>query len=265
MTDFRSRIELFESRFTFSPDMAILMIHKGGTNPMENVINKNMEQKTAQPNKKAFISFYTKGEEIFNAVSHIVGGALGVAAWIVLMLLAYPNGWHMLAVSAFSLSIIILYTMSALYHFLPNGRAKGVFRIFDHSTIFLLIAGTYTPYCLIALQGTAIGFWVLVVEWVCTVAGIAMTAIGLKNIAVKVINMVLYFTMGWLALVFVPKLFGVVSVSCLVLLLLGGVAYTAGIVFFALGRKKRWFHSIWHLFVLAGTILHFVSVLLMLI
>lgn len=181
------------------------------------------------------------------------------------MLLAYPDGWHMLAVSAFSLSIIVLYTMSALYHFLPNGRAKGVFRIFDHSTIFLLIAGTYTPYCLIALQGTTLGFWVLVVEWSCTVAGIVMTSIGLKNLAVKVINMVLYFTMGWLALIFVPKLFGVVSVSCLVLLLLGGVAYTAGIVFFALGRKKRWFHSIWHLFVLAGTILHFASVLLMLV
>jgi len=228
---------------------------------MEQAVKNDM---IASKRKQGFTSFYTKGEEIFNAVSHIVGGALGVAAWIALLILAYPNGIHMAAVSAFSISIIILYTMSALYHFLPNGRAKGVFRVFDHSTIFLLIAGTYTPYCLIALEGTALGIWVLIIEWICTVAGVTMTAIGLKNKAVKVINMVLYFTMGWLALVFVPKLFGVVPASCLILLLAGGVAYTAGIVFFAYGRKKRWFHSIWHLFVLAGTIMHFASILLLL-
>lgn len=214
--------------------------------------------------KRGFSSFYTKGEEIFNAVSHIVGGAFGIAAWISMLVLAYPNAVHMIAVSGFSVSIIVLYTMSALYHFLPDGRAKGVFRVFDHSTIFLLIAGTYTPYCLIALEDTTLGLVVLIIEWVCAAIGVTMTAIGLKNKAVKVINMVLYFTMGWLALIFIPRLFGVVPTSCLILLLAGGIAYTGGIVFFALGRKKRWFHPIWHLFVLAGTILHFASVLTLL-
>ncbi len=120
--------------------------------------------------KKGFCSFYSKGEEIFNAVSHIVGGAFGLAVWITLTVFSYPSATDIIATSVFAASIVILYTMSALYHFLPSGRAKGVFRIFDHCTIFLLIAGTYTPYCMIALNGTALGLFTLIVEWVCAVA-----------------------------------------------------------------------------------------------
>ena len=215
--------------------------------------------------KKGFSSFYTKGEEIFNAVSHIVGGAFGVAAWIALCMFAYPNGLHMAAVSIFALSVILLYTMSALYHFLPDGRAKGVFRIFDHCTIFLLIAGTYTPFCLIALNASPLAIGILSAEWALAAAGITMNAIAMNNKAVKGISMAFYITMGWLALLGFGKLAGLVSPACLWLLLAGGIAYTGGIVFFALGKKVRYFHAVWHLFDLAGTALHFASILLMLL
>lgn len=210
-------------------------------------------------------SFYSKGEEIFNAVSHIVGGGLGLLAWAVLMAFAYPDVTEMIAVSVFGASIVVLYTMSTLYHFLHEGTAKWVFRIFDHCTIFLLIAGTYTPYCMIALQGTPFGIPILIVEWALAVAGITMNAIGMRSMVVKGISMGLYFSMGWLILIAFQPLISFLSPASLWLLLAGGVAYTGGIVFFALGKKVKYFHSIWHLFDIAGTMLQFASILLMLI
>ena len=218
-----------------------------------------------QPQKKGFLSFYTKGEEIFNAVSHIVGGAMGLAFWIVLAVLAVPDVMALAGVSLFGFGVVVLYTMSALYHFLPDGRAKGVFRIFDHCTIYLLIAGTYSPFCLIALGGTAAGWIVFAVQWACALAGITMNAIAMNNKVVKGISMALYFVEGWMALVLFPLLLETMSLAAILFLLGGGIAYTAGIVFFALGRKVRWFHSVWHLFDLAGTALQFVSILLLLI
>ncbi len=215
--------------------------------------------------KKGFCSFYSKGEEIFNAVSHIAGGAFGLAVWITLTVFSYPSATDIIATSVFAASIVILYTMSALYHFLPSGRAKGVFRIFDHCTIFLLIAGTYTPYCMIALNGTALGLITLIVEWVCAVAGIIMNAVAMNKKAVKRISMALYLIMGWLAVLGFGKLYGMISTASLWLLLAGGIVYTAGIVFYAYGKRVRYFHSVWHLFDIAGTALQFASVLLLII
>ena len=209
-------------------------------------------------------SYYTKGEEIFNAVSHIVGGAFGLAAWVVLLLFSDTVAEY-IAVSAFSVGIIVLYTMSALYHFLPDGRGKAVFRIFDHCTIFLLIAGTYTPYCLIPLYGTAVGWTVLAAEWILAIGGIVMNAIALNNMWVKSISMVLYVVLGWMAVVFLKPLLAVVSALSFAMLVSGGVAYTVGIIFFALGKRVRYFHAVWHLFVLLGTALQFTSILLMLL
>ncbi len=206
---------------------------------------------------------YTKGEEIFNAVSHIVGGAFGLFAWLLLALRAEGTR-EVLAVSAFGFSIIVLYTMSALYHFLPMGRGKRVFRIFDHCTIFLLIAGSYTPYCLIPLYGTTVGIVVLIAQWVCAAGGITMNAIRMNSKFVKGISMTLYVVMGWMAIAFLPALLPRVSAACFWLLLAGGIAYTGGIAFFAFGKKVRYFHSVWHLFVLLGTVLQFASILLML-
>ena len=213
--------------------------------------------------RRGFQSYYTKGEEIFNAVSHIVGGAFGLAAWLTLMCYSRAAAEY-IAVSAFGAGIIVLYTMSALYHFLPSGRAKGVFRVFDHCTIYLLIAGTYTPYCLIPLYGTPVGWAVFAAQWTCAVAGITMNAIALNNKVVKGISMSLYVVMGWMAVVFMPPLIPLISAASFWLLLGGGIAYTVGIAFYAFGKRVRYFHSVWHLFVLLGTVLQFTSILLML-
>lgn len=214
---------------------------------------------------KAPTAMYTFGEEIFNAVTHIVGGAFGLAAWIVLLYFSWGNPVNMTAVSVFGASIVVLYTMSALYHFLPVGGGKYVFRIFDHCTIFLLIAGTYTPYCLIALGGTPMGLGILIAEWSLAVLGITGNAIAMRNKIIKGISMVLYVVMGWMILLGFRTLLEVLSPASFWLLLAGGIAYTAGIVFFALGKKVKYFHSIWHLFDIAGTALQFASILLMLI
>ncbi len=220
---------------------------------MEAVLKKRMEK-----------PLYTKGEEIFNAVSHIAGGAIGLAVWAVLLYLTWGNAVRMLAVSAFGLGIVVLYTMSSLYHFLPSGGGKRVFRVFDHCTIFLLIAGTYTPYCLIPLYGTVMGWTVLAVEWAIAIGGIVMNAIAMNNIVVKSISMVMYFAGGWLAVIFLPMLLKTVPLASVLLLLFGGVAYTAGICFFAFGKRVRYFHSVWHLFTILGTVLQFLSILMLL-
>ena len=220
---------------------------------------------TPKGKKRVFPVFYTKGEEIFNAVSHIVGGAIGLAIWITMLIFAQPDGAAMAAVSVFAASVIILYTMSALYHFLPNGGGKAVFRIFDHCTIFLLIAGTYTPFCVIALGATPLGIGILVAEWTMAVIGITGNAIAMNNRIIKGVSMALYFVMGWLILIAFRPLLAAIPAASFWLLLAGGVAYTAGIVFYAFGKKVRYFHSIWHLFDLAGTVLQFVSILLILI
>ena len=212
-----------------------------------------------------FISFYTKGEEVFNAVSHIVGGGLGLVFWAVLAFLAYPDGMALAGVSLFGFGALALYTMSALYHFLPDGRAKGVFRIFDHCTIFLLIAGTYSPFCLIALGGTVEGWMVFGLQWGLAAVGIAMNAVAMNNKVVKGVSMALYVVLGWMALAVFPQLAAALPAPALWLLLAGGIAYTVGIVFFALGKKMRWFHPVWHLFDIAGTALQFASILLLLL
>jgi hemolysin III len=215
--------------------------------------------------KKTCPMFYTKGEEIFNAVTHIVGGAFGIAALITLLYFAAGNTINSIAVATFAVCITILYTMSALYHFLPCGTGKAVFRVFDHCTIFLLIAGTYTPYCLIALAGTKIGIIILIVEWSLCIAGITMNAIAMNNMIIKSISMVMYVVMGWMITLAFKLLIAAISPASFWLLLLGGVAYTGGIIFFAFGKKVKYFHSIWHLFDLLGTALQFASILLLLI
>ncbi len=209
--------------------------------------------------------FYPKGEELFNAISHIVGGGLGLIFGIACMVVASfnptPNKFAAAAVYAFS--IVMLYTMSALYHFLPQGKAKRVFRIFDHCTIFLLIAGCYTPFCLISFWGTTIGYIILGVEWGLAVLGITFNAVGMRWKAVKVLSMIAYVLMGWMIVPAIPLLLETVSTACFVWLLVGGLAYTVGIIFFALGKKKTYMHCIWHLFVLAGSIFQFISVLML--
>ena len=207
---------------------------------------------------------YGRGEDLFNAVSHIVGGALGVAFCIALCIVASYNPTVNKFVSAgvYSFSIVVLYTMSALYHFFPQGRAKRVFRIFDHCTIFLLIAGCYTPFCLLTFWGSAWGYAILAVEWGLAVLGITFNAINMRWKAVKVLSMIAYVVMGWMIIFSYNSISTLLAKTGLILLITGGISYTIGAIFCGLGTKKKYFHSIFHFFVLLGSTLQFFSILL---
>ncbi len=213
--------------------------------------------------KNGALPVYGKAEELFNAISHIVGGGLGIIFSVIAFIVASfdptPNKYA--AVGIYSISIITLYTMSALYHFLHRGTAKRVFRIFDHCTIFLLIAGCYTPFCLITFWDTLYGKIIFFAEWALAVLGITFNAVGLNWKAIKILSQIAYVAMGWMIVFVLPGLVSAVSLGCVIWLLAGGLAYTVGIIFFALGKRVKFMHSIWHLFVVAGSVLQFVSIL----
>lgn len=205
---------------------------------------------------------YSKGEELFNAISHVVGGALGLIFLLISVFLVYgqTNVNKYVAVFIYCFTIIALYTMSALYHFLPQGAAKRVFRIFDHCTIYLLIAGSYTPFCLIPLWSQPIGKIIFCIEWGLAVVGITFNAINMNWRAVKVFSQISYVIMGWMIVFILSQLLAVVPMACFVWLLIGGIFYTVGILFYALGKKKKYMHCVWHIFVLIGTVLQFISI-----
>ncbi len=209
---------------------------------------------------------YTKGEEIFNAVSHIVGGAFGIAALVLGIIFAvkYSNGYGLASMIVYGLSMIILYTMSALYHFLPKGKAKKVFRILDHCTIFILIAGTYTPYCLVALRSSypTLGWTLFGIVTTLSTIGIVFNAINMHNPVIKGLSIGCYLGEGWCIIFAIKKLIKVITLQGFLLLLAGGILYTIGAIFYGFGKKKKYIHSVFHLFCLAGTIFQFLSILL---
>lgn len=201
---------------------------------------------------------YTVGEEIFNSVTHGLGALLGVVGTVILIVLSAIKG-SSLAIGTsivYGTSLIVLYTMSTLYHAIASERAKAVLRIFDHTSIFLLIAGSYTPFCLIALQGNPRGIFVAAVVWICAVLGIVLNAVSLKK--TEKFSMVLYVLMGWSVILVIKDVIAVLPTPAFWLLLLGGIAYTGGIAFYAM--KKKYMHSIWHLFVLAGSVLQYLCI-----
>ncbi len=204
---------------------------------------------------------YTIGEEVFNSVSHGVGALLSVIGASVIITLAscFGNLTAIISSIIYGLSLVILYTMSTLYHAFPFEKVKKVFRIFDHTSIFILIAGTYTPYCLIALHGNNKGIIVSIIVWTCAIIGIIMNAIDLEK--TEKLSLVLYVVMGW-AIIFAIKDITIALMGPgFWLLFLGGVSYTGGIAFYKLPHIK-YAHSIWHLFVLLGSILHYLSVVI---
>lgn len=218
-----------------------------------------------KPTKKHAQPIYTTGEEIFNSVTHIVGAVFGIIALIIgcVIISKNPAGYKYTAIIIYSVSMIILYTMSALYHAIPQGKAKRVLRIFDHCTIFLLIAGTYTPYCLIAFNGLPIGLTLFYIEWGLALVGITFNAINMNWKAVKVLSLISYIIMGWCIVFTFKTLSGLISLPSLIYLIVGGLFYTGGIIFYKL-KSVKYFHSIWHLFVLAGTVFQFFSIMLIL-
>lgn len=203
---------------------------------------------------------YTLGEEIFNSVSHGVGAVLSVAALVLMTIVSVRIHSTICIVSSaiYGASLILMYMSSTMYHSLTNETAKKVFRILDHGSIFLLIAGTYTPYTLVAMKGP-VGISLFCIIWALAVVGIVLNSISLKKFAV--ISVACYILMGW-AIVFAMKpLMAAVEKTAIILLFIGGVIYTLGIIFYAM-KKIKYMHSIWHLFVLAGSMFHFFSIFL---
>lgn len=203
--------------------------------------------------------FYTKGEEICNAVTHGLGSVASVAGTAVLVTLAAlrADAFAVGVVLVYGLSLVLLYTMSTLYHALPQPRAKRTMRVFDHTTIFLLIAGTYTPMSLILLRGSWKGVALCVGVWTLALVGIVLNCISIERFAA--LSMVLYVGMGW-ALVFAGlDIVRALPAPGFWLLLAGGLSYTGGIVFYRWNRV-RYMHGVWHLFVLAGSVLHYLCV-----
>lgn len=215
-----------------------------------------MENKTSE--KK--IKRYTLGEEIFNSVSHGTGGALSIAGTVVLIVCSaiYSDAWGVVSSCIFGASLIILYTMSTLYHAITNEKAKKFFRIMDHNTIFFLIAGTYTPMTLAFLRG-ALGWILFGVVWGAAIIGIVLNSIDLERFRKP--SVACYIAMGWVIIfAFKPLMESVPTIS-LVFLILGGVFYTVGVIFYAI-KKVKYFHSIWHLFTVFGSVFHYFSILL---
>lgn len=207
---------------------------------------------------------YSRGEEIFNMVSHIVGGAIGITAIVLCSIFAGIKGDPYAVVSGviFGVTMLLLYTMSSIYHGLkPNTSAKKVFQIIDHCSIFILIAGTYTPIALCTMRelNTAEGWILFGVIWGIAILGITLNSIDLKKY--RVFSMICYLVMGWLIVVRIGVLIDAVGIGPFWLLLSGGIAYTIGALFYGLGKKK-WFHSVFHVFCVIASVLHFLFILL---
>lgn len=210
------------------------------------------------------LPFYTKGEEIFNMVSHIVGGAVGITAVTLCVIFAalHRNVCGVVGSAIYGASMIILYTMSSIYHGLkPELMAKKVFQVIDHCSIFLLIAGTYTPITLSALRAAspALGWIIFGVIWAAAALGITLNAIDIKKF--KKFSAICYLIMGWCIVFAWKQTVAALGMGGITLLLAGGVSYTIGALFYYFLKKKKYMHSVFHLFVVIGSILHFLAIL----
>lgn len=203
---------------------------------------------------------FKKSEEIANAITHGIGVLLSIAALVILVVFSAIDGtaWHVVGFAIFGSSLIILYLASTLYHSFTNIRTKRLFRKFDHMSIFLLIAGTYTPFCLVALPGW-IGWTIFGITWACAITGIVFKAFYTG--AHERVSTFLYIAMGWLIVPAIWELYNSITTETFTWLITGGLFYTAGTYFFVNDLQNRFYHSIWHLFVLAGSISHFFAVL----
>lgn len=205
---------------------------------------------------------YTRGEEIFNSVSHIVGGGFGIIALAACVIISTVHGdvWAIVGSAIYGVSMIALYTMSAVYHGLKPGMGKKVMQVMDHCTIYFLIAGTYTPIVLTAIRPVYPGWgWAIFgVVWGLAALGCVFTAIDLKKYSV--FSMICYLGMGWCIVIALKPTLETVALPALLWILAGGISYTVGAVLYGLGKKRRYMHSIFHLFVLLGSVLQFVGI-----
>lgn len=203
---------------------------------------------------------YSMGEEIMNSITHGIGAALSVAGLTVLVVLAvlYGNVTQVVSFSIYGGSLIVLYLASTLYHSFQQPKVKRVLKFIDHAAIFFLIAGTYTPFLLLGVQG-AWGWTFLVVIWGIAILGVSFKAIFFNRM--QKASVMLYILMGWLSVLILRSLLDNIPVGGLIWLGLGGAAYTIGVIFYAM-KKVPYMHGVWHLFVLAGSLCHYFAILL---
>ncbi|MCU0808924.1 MAG: hemolysin III family protein [Candidatus Contendobacter sp.] len=198
--------------------------------------------------------------EKFNAWTHLVGALLALAGalWLLALAVASGDGWKVFAIAVYGATLVLLYSISTIYHSV-RGRAKAILRKLDHLSIYLLIAGSYTPFCLITLRGPW-GWSLFGIVW--TLALIGMLQEIKPRSEARILSLVIYAVMGWIVLVAVKPLLDSLGTAGFVWLAAGGVLYTVGIIFFAFDDRFRHWHGIWHLFVVAGSLMHFITILL---
>ena len=208
------------------------------------------------------LPIYTKGEEIMNMVTHIVGGGLAIIGSLFCIPAACRfGGWeNILGAVIYCLSMIGVYTMSSVYHGLHVNTGKKVMQVLDHCAIYFLIAGTYTPIMRIKFVPAypLIGWGLLGMQWTLTALAVTLPAIALKKY--KVFSMICYILMGWGIIFFLQQALTVLGYTAFGWLLAGGIAYTIGAVLFGIGKKLKWMHSVFHIFVLLGSVLQFISI-----
>ncbi|MDP3440949.1 MAG: hemolysin III family protein [Azonexus sp.] len=197
--------------------------------------------------------------EKFNAWTHLIGALLALTGAIGLLSLAASSGdgWKIFSIAVYGATLVLLYSVSTLYHSL-RGRAKRILRKLDHLSIYLLIAGSYTPFCLISLRGPW-GWWLFGIVWTLAVVGM-LQEIKPRSEA-RVMSLIIYAVMGWIVLVAIKPLLASLGLAGFLWLAGGGVFYTVGIIFFAFDERFRHWHGIWHLFVIAGSLMHFIAIL----
>ncbi len=206
---------------------------------------------------------YTRGEELMNMVTHIAGGALGIAALTLCVIRAALNGnvWGIVTSAIYGATMIVMFTISSVYHGLRPNTGKKVMQVIDHCTIYFLIAGTYTVIVLSAIRPhfPVLGWCLFGFEWAMTALATTLTAIDLKKY--NVFSMVCYIGMGWAVIPFAKQALEALSLPGFLFLLAGGIAYTIGSVLYGLGRTKKWMHSVFHIFVILGALLQFFCIL----
>ena len=213
--------------------------------------------------KERILPDYTKGEEIFNMVSRAAGAVFGVFALVTCVITAvkHRDAWSMVSGVIYGVSLLMLYTVSSVYHGLPRNTGKKVMQVIDHCVIYLLICGTYTPIVLCALRtySPVLGWGLFGAVWGVAALGTVFTAIDLKKYAV--LSMICYIGVGWCVVFAIKPLLKVLPWEAFMWLLGGGIAYTVGAVLYGLGSRHRYMHSVFHLFVLAGSVMHYVAII----
>lgn len=209
---------------------------------------------------------YTKGEEIFNMVTHIVGGGIAVLILVISVLISAfnRNAWAVVTCALYGGSMIALYSVSSIYHGMHAGTGKKVMQVIDHCTIYALIAGTYTPILLIAVrpQNPIIAWSIFFVQWGLAAIAVTLTAIDLKKY--QKFSMICYIGMGWCIVLVLKPALDIIGLTGFLWLLAGGIAYTIGAVLYGLGRKHKYMHSVFHIFVVIGSVFQFIAILYML-